>query len=321
MENDKIKKTEKKINRCVHLLANARSGQGHGATLVESAEKLCAELGAQIKIYEIQDPQDLETQAKKAVQIAQKSPDDVVIAAGGDGTIRSVANQVYGSKTKMAVIPCGTFNFFARTHKIPDDREAALRLAITGTAKPVRLGEINGHIFLINASLGLYAKSIQEREASTKKFGRKQFIVILSTMLSLLRPHRLLTVNLKTNDVAQVIRTPMIFIGNNALQLRNLSLTVAKGFRKDLLAVVTLKPVRGWEMFRIIFRGALKTLQNEERLEQFSTDNIIIKTKRSPQTVALDGEMFHLSSPFNIRSLPDALQLVVPPDALTDSST
>ncbi len=317
----KMETTNIKTQRRIHLLANSRSGSGYGATLAETAQKMCDELGTELITYKIKSPKDLENQAKKAVAVAQNSPDDVVIAAGGDGTIRSVAEQVHGSRVKMAVVPCGTFNFFARTHKIPEVREDALRLAITGTAKPIRLGEINGRIFLINASLGLYAKSIQEREASTKRFGRKQVIVIISTIISLLRPHRLLHVNLKMDGIAQMIRTPMIFIGNNALQLRNLSLSVASAFKNDLLAIVTLKPVRGWEMFRVIFRGVLKTLEKEERIEQYSTDYLSISTKRNPQTVALDGEMFYMNSPLLVRALPDSVNLIVPTEALKDTST
>jgi diacylglycerol kinase family enzyme len=310
------------LNSCrrLHLLANARSGQGHGADLAAIAEKLCAELGADLTVYEIKSPQDLTDQARKAVSLAQNSPLDIVVAAGGDGTIRSVAAIAAGTKVKMAVVPCGTFNFFARTHSIPEDQEQALRLALTGESKSIRLGDVNGNIFLINASLGLYAQSIQDREASTKRFGRKQLVIILSTIWSLLKPHRLLHVKIKAGNVVKEIRTPMIFVGNNALQLRNLSLTVAKGFKHDLLAVVTLKPVRGWEMLRVIFRGIAKTLGKEERLTQFSTDSLTIATKRSPQLVALDGEMFYINSPLVVQAMPEALNLIVPMTVLKDNT-
>ncbi len=306
--------------RRLHLLANARSGRGNAATLAAIAERLCTELGADLTVHEIKSPEDLVDQAKKAVSVAQNSPLDIIIAAGGDGTIRSVAAVVAGTKVKMAVVPCGTFNFFARTHSIPEDPEQAFRLAITGESKSIRLGDVNGNIFLINASLGLYAKSIQDREASTKRFGRKQLVVIFSTIWSLLKPHRLLHVKIKADNIAKEIKTPMIFIGNNALQLRNLSLAVAKGFKHDLLAVVTLKPVRGWEMLRVIFRGVAKTLGKEERLSQFSTDSLTITTKRSPQLVALDGEMFYISSPLVVRALPDALSLIVPKAVIKDNT-
>lgn len=312
--------SEQNMRRHLHLLANSRSGKGQGSALAEIAKTLCSEMGADLTVYDIQSPEHLTDHAKKAVSIAQNSPQHIVVAAGGDGTIRSVAAEVAGTQAKMAVVACGTFNFFARTHSIPENQTEALRLAIAGACKPIRLGEINGHIFLINASLGLYAKSIQAREQTTKKFGRKQLVVIFSTIRSLLQRHRLLHVRLKNDEFKSEIKTPMIFIGNNALQLRNLSLSVANGFKHDLLAVVMLKPVRGWEMLRVIFRGIFKTLENEERLDQFSTDNLVITTKRSPQMVALDGETFYINSPLTVKALPDALNLIVPKPVLKDNT-
>ena len=297
--------------RKIHLIVNPKSGMGKAGSLAYIAEKLCNEMKMQLVVYPIKDPEEIVSQAKKAIAAAKNS-DDVVVAAGGDGTIRSVAEIAAGQPVKFAVIPCGTFNFFARTHQVPEDLEEAFKLALTGTTKPVRLGEINGRTFLINASLGLYAKAIEEREENTHRFGRKRLVVIASMIATLLKTHRLLHVTLKTSGVYKLIRTPMIFIGNNALQLRSLALPVSSGLKQDMLAVITLKPVRGWEMIRVIFRGIMKTLRKEERLEQLSTDSLIIETKRKVQTVMLDGELFEMTSPFNIRSVPGALQMVVP---------
>ncbi len=298
------------LKRRIHLIANAKSGQGH--SISEIAAKLCHELNTQLISYPIEKPEEIVRQAQKAVAAAKDS-DDVVIAAGGDGTIRAVAEVAVGQPVQFAVAPCGTFNFFARTHQIPEDHEAAVKLAITGTARPVRLGEINGRTFLVNVSLGLYAKAIEEREENTKRFGRKRIVVIASMFATLLKKHRLLHVTLKTSGVDKLIKTPMVFIGNNALQLRSLALPVSKCLKQDMLAVITLKPVRGWEMVRVLFRGITKTLRNEERLDQLSTDRLTIKTKRKTQTVMLDGELFEMTSPFNIQAVPGALQMITPP--------
>ncbi len=300
--------------RRVHLIANAKSGKGQGESISEIAAKVCRELNAELIPYPIDNPEEIVAQAKKAIAAAINS-DDVVVAAGGDGTIRSVAEVAAGQPVQFAVVPCGTFNFFARTHQVPEDHEEALRLAVTGKAQPVRLGEINGRTFLINASLGLYAKAIEEREENTKRFGRKRLVVIASMLATLLKKHRLLHVILKTCGVDKLIKTPMVFIGNNALQLRSLALPVSKALKQDRLAVITLKPVRGWEMIRVIFRGIMKTLKNEERLDQLSTDSLVIETKRKIQTVMLDGELFEMTSPFQIQSVPGALQMIVPAKA------
>lgn len=298
--------------RTLHLLANAKSGQGLGATLPDLANQICAELGGKVVVHKIDSPGDLERKTTEALAAAQ-SDGGIVVAAGGDGTIRGVAQQVAGTSTPFAVVPCGTFNFFARTHRVPEDPAEALRLALSGEIRPVRLGEMNGEVFLINASLGLYAKAIRERESMTKVWGRYRVVAIISTIKSLLSRHRLLRVELVSGSERHMTYTPMIFIGNNALQLRDLSMDVARCMKKDLLAAVLMKPLGKLEILRVILRGLTKTLEKEDRLESFCVDSMTIHTHRPYHAVALDGEIFRMTSPFEIRALPRVLSMVLPP--------
>ncbi len=299
--------------KTIHLIANSNSGKGAGGSIPEMADRVCAELGFQLIHYKIDDINNFDEYAEKAGKAAEQDG-GVVVAAGGDGTIRGVAEKVQGRNIKFGVVACGTFNFFARTHKLPDDHEEAFRLAALGETKEVRLGEVNGRIFLINASLGLYAKSIRDREVRTSKWGRNRFVAIISSVITLFQGHRLLDITLSTSQVVEKWRTPMVFIGNNALQLRDLSMDVAHCMKKDLLAVVLMKPLRVWDMIRIIFRGLANTIDKDENLTSFCVDEVSIEThRRKKSTIALDGEMFHMNSPLIIKSLPGVLKLVKPP--------
>lgn len=298
--------------RRAHLIANKKSGKGGGHTLAEEAKLLCDELGYELVNYEITGASDFDQQSSKAVENAEKDG-GVVIAAGGDGTIRGVAQAAYGKNVRFAAVPCGTFNFFARTHRIPEVSAEALRLALTGEARPVRLGQVNDLIFTINASLGLYAKSIREREKATSRFGRNRFVVIISTLVSLLSRHLLLKVDLVTAGKTTSVYTPMIFIGNNTLQLRDLKMSVGQCMKQNMLAVVLMRPFSKLEALRVIVRGIFKTLDNEEKLDTFCVDEMTIVTRKSSHTIALDGEMFKTSSPLRVKSLPGALNLITPP--------
>ncbi len=295
-----------------HLIANKKSGQGRGTTLAEEAKAICDELGYELISYDIDGAEDFQRQSQKAAENAEQDG-GVLIAAGGDGTIRGVVQAAHGKKVRFAAVPCGTFNFFARTHRIPEDHLAAFRLALTGEARPVRLGQVNNHVFLINASLGLYAKAIREREMRTSRFGRNRIVVIISTILSLLSRHLLLKVDLITDGKAVSLYTPMIFIGNNTLQLRDLAMSVGQCMKLNMLAVVLLKPITKIETLRIIFRGLFKTLDNEKKMDTFCVEEMTIFTGKFSHTMALDGEMITTPSPLRIKSLPGALNLILPP--------
>src|SRR4051794_6507291 len=69
---------------------------------------------------------------------------DVVVAAGGDGTVSAVAARLVGGQRKLGVIPGGTLNHFARDLGIPDDIEAAAAVLKTGRSRRVDVAELNG---------------------------------------------------------------------------------------------------------------------------------------------------------------------------------
>ncbi len=295
--------------RRAHLIANSKSGKGKGQSLAEQAQAICDELGYELIRYATDSPQDFEKQSKLAVERAI-TDGGIVVAAGGDGTIRGVAQAAHGKPVRFGAVACGTFNFFARANGIPEDPTEAFRAALTGEARPVRLGEVNGYVFLINASLGLYAKAIRERESRTSRFGRNRLVVILSTLASLFSKHLLLKVDLVSEAKTQTLLTPMIFIGNNALQLRDLSMDVARCMEQDKLAVVMMKPVTKLETLRIVLRGIFKTIENDERLETFCVDELTIYTRKKSHSIALDGEIISMQSPLRVKAVPGDLQLV-----------
>ena len=79
-----------------------------------------------------------------------------MVAACGDGTINTVAQAALGSGCAFGVLPQGAFNYFSRTHGIPSDTAAALKVLLAGHCQPAQLGSVGDRAFLVNAILGLY---------------------------------------------------------------------------------------------------------------------------------------------------------------------
>ena len=88
--------------------------------------------------------------ATKAARLAVERQYDIVIAAGGDGTIHEVVNglaeQEY--RPKLGIIPAGTTNDFARALHIPRDVGAAVDIITKGELIPVDIGRINDRYFI-----------------------------------------------------------------------------------------------------------------------------------------------------------------------------
>ena len=82
---------------------------------------------------------------------------DVVIAAGGDGTIHAVASGLIGTRSTLAIIAMGTMNNLAHSLSIPDTIEGACAIIAKGETKKIDIGNINDHVFLEVAGIGLEA--------------------------------------------------------------------------------------------------------------------------------------------------------------------
>ncbi len=91
-----------------------------------------------------------------AARAAQEGT-ELVIAAGGDGTIHAVASGLVGTASVLGIIPTGTLNNLARSLQIPDTIQAACRAIANGETRAIDVGMINEHAFLEVAGVGLEA--------------------------------------------------------------------------------------------------------------------------------------------------------------------
>ena len=104
---------------------------------------------------------------------------DVVLVAGGDGTVRAVAEGLRGSKVAMAVLPSGTGNLLARNLNLPlNSMDDAIEIAFNGQDHDIDLGiaaitrpdgDRQEHVFLVVAGLGIDAKMIANTRSDLKK--------------------------------------------------------------------------------------------------------------------------------------------------------
>ena len=136
------------------VIWNPRSGGGKAVS-----NNLADEARARgIEPIELKPGDDLEQLVRDAVAAGA----DGLAAAGGDGTQALVASIAAEHDLPFACIPAGTRNHFALDLGVDrDDVVGALDAFVTGGERRVDLAEINGRVFVNNASLGLYAEAVQ----------------------------------------------------------------------------------------------------------------------------------------------------------------
>lgn len=104
---------------------------------------------------------------------------DLVLVAGGDGTVRAVSSELAGTGTPMALLPAGTGNLLARNLGVPLDTDAALRLALHGHARAIDVvrcetdnpddDDILTQRFVVMAGIGLDAQIMENTSDDLKR--------------------------------------------------------------------------------------------------------------------------------------------------------
>ncbi|WP_233187955.1 diacylglycerol kinase family protein [Actinomyces qiguomingii] len=117
---------------------------------------------------------------------------DLVLAAGGDGTVRAVAGELAGSEVPMALLPAGTGNLLARNLQVPLDADAALRLALSGTTRAIDVVRCTWDggtdLFVVMAGLGLDARIMADTSDDLKKVIRSGAYVLAAVQNAVPRP-------------------------------------------------------------------------------------------------------------------------------------
>ena len=86
---------------------------------------------------------------------------------GGDGTVAAVASRLVDTDRRLGILPLGTLNYVARGLGIPTEIPDAIRVLLEGREGRVDVGDVNGRVFLNNASLGAYAAYWPNASGST----------------------------------------------------------------------------------------------------------------------------------------------------------
>ena len=160
----------------------------------------------------------------EAAREAAASGAGVVVMAGGDGTMSAGASALAGGNCPMGVLPLGTLNHFARDLGIPQELESALAVVAQGVVKKVDVGEVNGRIFLNNASIGLYPHAVLVREKQQDERGTGKWLAMGRAAVHTLRHFPVVRVTLHLPKGAVRVTTPLVFIGNNKYEMSLLAL-------------------------------------------------------------------------------------------------
>lgn len=244
-------------------------------------------------------------QAREAVRRGA----NVVLAVGGDGTVRAVAEGLRLTQVPLAIIPLGTANLLARNLELPlDNLAAAVEIAVTGRSHPVDVGlarwlrmggEVVEHAFLVMAGMGLDAQIMSNTDEGLKK--RVGFLAYVKTGAVEVSRNRRMSLTYRLDGGRERrSRAHMMVVGNCGSIGYNVYLMPDAAVDDGLFDVVLAKPAGplgwllvGWRVFvsNTIRRRLLRrSPRYDDPVFSYLQGRTLDVSLKRPQVMQLDGD-------------------------------
>ena len=294
------------------IIISASAGLGDNNKASERLAEMFNEHQMDVDISLAQSGAEVAELAREAAS----GPYDVIVAAGGDGTVNAVAAAVINSNKVLGVLPLGTLNHFARDVRIPFDLEAAVRTIVAGHTIEVDAAEVNDRIFLNNSSLGLYPMIVREREKH-QRLGFRKWPAFIWATLQALRRNPFLDVQLRVNGELLDRTTPFVFVGNNEYAMDLFNIGLRERLDKSVLSIYITHGTSRLKLISWALRALIGRLRNDEDFLELRSNEVKIQTARKRVRVAYDGEVEIMEAPLRYRVRGRALRVIVPKDTVT----
>jgi diacylglycerol kinase (ATP) len=240
---------------------------------------------------------------------------DVVLAAGGDGTIRAVAESLRGTDVPLALLPSGTGNLLARNMSLAlDNIASSVETAFAGEPRPIDLGVVeaeradgsrSSHVFLVMAGLGLDAQMAANTNAMLK--ARVGWVAYIDAIARAVRDNNRVKVRYSVDGGAQSSATVnTVIVGNCGLLPGGIQLLPDAVIDDGVFDVVAFRPggFIGWVQISVkLFweNGVLRrstvgrriiSMSREVRALRYLRASMLTIRLERPEEFELDGDPF-----------------------------
>jgi diacylglycerol kinase (ATP) len=261
----------------------------------------------------------------------------VLVAIGGDGTIRAVAEASRGLHIPVGIVPTGTGNLLARTLQLPlNDTRRAVYVALNGVDRKIDVvdaslelhGETRSHLFLVMAGIGLDADMAAETDGRLKKrIGWLAYVAPIAQSVGRNRQHE--AVVIIDGSETHSIQAHTMIVGNCGSLPGNLLLLPEAIVDDGLLDAVVLRPKGpgGWARIwsRLAVGGVLHRVKGGPQILRAAPKFRALSYTQArtlelrlvhPQRIELDGDSFGEVTALRVAVVPQGLTVRVPPESV-----
>jgi len=283
------------------LLFVVNQGSGNkDESLSEQIINHFSESGIAIEIFELPRSCNMEM-IKKAIERAKA---DRVIAVGGDGTLKLVAECLLNTNTPIGIIPVGSANGMAKELGIPLNIQEALNIAAEGTPQKI-------HATLVNNELCIHLSDIGFNAYLVKKFDElptRGMWTYAKSAWHAFWDHSKMQVQFKVGDRNIKAHAAMVVIANATKYGTGFQINPNGKLNDDVFEVILIKEYAVMEILKIWLS---KLPWNPKKIESFQASEIQITTKYKAH-FQVDGEYLGKTNKIEAKLLPKAINMIMP---------
>ena len=237
---------------------------------------------------------------------------DLVVAAGGDGTVSAVANGLAGSDTPLGILPLGTANVLAGELGIPTDLDEACRL-LAGTHHRVQALdalEVAGQYYFTQLGVGIDSLMIRDTQREAKRrFGRVAYVWTALTRLLGFQPRRFVVA---ADGQVLRVRASQVLVANSGV-LGKAPLRWGPDIRPDdgRLDVCIIRARSVLDYLVLAWHVLRGQHDRSPQVRYLAAERTIAISARHPLPVQADGEIIG-QTPVEVKVAPGILRVIVP---------
>jgi YegS/Rv2252/BmrU family lipid kinase len=265
------------------LIRNYFEPTPHSAELFDMPDECCME--------------DLEKQVEKVRP-------DRVIAVGGDGTVKLVAECCMKVNIPLGILPAGSANGMAKELKIPIDATKALANTVHGITKKIHLTKVNDELCIHLADMGFNAFVIKKFDTYESR-GMWGYV---KAAWSALRSNDQMQVEIKVDGEKKQKSAAMIVIANATMYGTGALINPEGSLEDELFEVIVVKKISFKEIFKMI---VTHQPYDPAKTEVYQTGDVQISSKKKAH-FQVDGEYLGKVNKLEACIVKDALEIIVP---------
>jgi diacylglycerol kinase (ATP) len=227
-----------------------------------------------------------------------------VVAVGGDGTVKLVAECLIHTNILLGILPAGSANGLARELGIPENAQKAMDVLVESYSKKIHITMINNHLCIHLSDIGLNAYAMKKFRTQHGRGMWGYFIASLRVLL--LNPTMQIKIQIEGKTIK--IKAEMIVVANATKYGTGALINPIGQLDDDVFEVIVIKQISILEVFKMVFSHAA---YDPDKTEIFQTNQLSMHATKKVH-FQVDGEYLGKIKDVNAVLVPDALQIIVP---------